>query len=306
MIVVFGSLIADLVFPVESLPRPGETVAAPGVLVVPGGKGANQAVAAARTGSRVRMVGSVGDDVFGNLLMDGLVAAGVDIDLIAQVATATGCAAVCVDADGQNQIVIALGANAETHADQIADALLGEDTIVVVQMEIAREENWKLVRRARAKGARVLLNAAPGGSVPEDTLRAVDTILVNEIEAVMLCDAVGLDAGDPVAAGRALRRQFGTDCVVTLGGAGAVAFLGDAAWRFAALPVVAVDATAAGDAFAGVFASSLDAGIEVIEALRRASIAGGLACTATGAQPSLPTGAEIAARLAELPNPSRL
>ncbi len=306
MIVVFGSLIADLVFPVVALPRPGETVASPNVMVIPGGKGANQAVAAARSGAAVEMAGCVGGDAFGEMLVAGLTDGGVGTDRVARVASPTGCAAVCVDREGENQIAIAAGANLETRATQVGRADLTAETTLVLQMEVRLDENWKLIRRARAAGARVLLNAAPAAAVPAKTLKLVDYLLVNEIESAMLAELAGLEASDSLGVARDLAECYSTACIVTLGAPGAVACLADGLWRVGALPVVAVDATAAGDAFVGVFAASLDGGGDAVDALHRASVAGGLACMTAGAQPSLPGAADIDRRLADLTPPEKV
>jgi ribokinase len=306
MIVVFGSLIADLVFPVVALPRPGETVASPNLMVIPGGKGANQAVAAARNGAGVEMAGCVGGDAFGEMLIAGLADGGVGTDRVARVASPTGCAAVCVDREGENQIAIAAGANLEARAAQVGKDILTPETTLVLQMEVRLDENWKLVKRARTAGARVVLNAAPASAVPARAMKSVDYLLVNEIESAMLARSAGLEANDSLGVARDLARRYSTACIVTLGGGGAVACLADGVWRIGALPIVAVDATAAGDAFVGVFAASLDGGGEVVEALHRASVAGGLACMTAGAQPSLPTAADIDRRLADLAPPERV
>ena len=306
MIVVFGSLIADLVFPVVALPRPGETVVCPNVMVIPGGKGANQAVAAARSGAAVEMAGCVGEDVFGEMLIAGLTEAGVGADRVARVASPTGCAAVCVDRDGENQIAIAAGANLETRATQVGKADLTAETTLVLQMEVRLDENWKLVKRARAAGARVLLNAAPAAAAPEKTLKLVDYLLVNEIESAMLAELAGLEADDSLGVARDLAERYSTACIVSLGAKGAVACLADGPWRVGALPVVAVDTTAAGDAFVGIFAASLDGGGDAVDALYRASVAGGLACMTAGAQPSLPGAADIDRRLADLAPPEKV
>jgi ribokinase len=306
MIVVFGSLIADLVFPVVALPRPGETVASPNVMVIPGGKGANQAVAAARSGADVEMTGTVGKDAFGEMLISGLTDAGVGTNRVARVASPTGCAAVCVDREGENQIAIAAGANLETRSDQVGNDVLTSQTTLVLQMEVRLDENWKLVKRARAAGARVLLNAAPAAAVPAKSLKVVDYLLVNEIESAMLAGLAGLETNDSLGVARDLADRYSTACIVTLGAQGAVACLADGMWRIGAMPVVAVDATAAGDAFVGVFAASLDGGGDAAHALHRASVAGGLACMTAGAQPSLPTAADIDQRLADLAPPEKV
>ena len=306
MIVVFGSLNADLVFPVSALPREGETVACEAVLLMPGGKGANQAVAAARAGAEVRMAGCVGGDSFGDLLVGSLEEAGVGLDALERVAAPTGCAAVIVDSEGRNQIAIAGGANLEAKASQVEDGVLGAGTTVLVQNEVRPEENRELARRAGAAGARVIFNAAPAGPLDADMLRSVDYLLVNEIEASKAAKAAGLGAAGPIGEARALARAFRMGCVVTMGGGGAYASLSGGEWQVDALPVEPVDTTGAGDAFAGVFAASLDAGLDAAAALHRASVAGSLACLTEGAQPSLPSAADIEQRLAGLAPVRRL
>ncbi len=305
MIIVFGSLNADMVFPVERLPEPGETVLGPEFRLVAGGKGANQAVAAARAGAETHMVGAVGRDALGHLLLDALDDADVNASAVESCAMASGCAAVCVDARGENQIAVAAGANRAASADQVPDTLLGPDVVVLMQMEVPVEENWRLLRRARAAEARVLLNAAPAGAVPDDVLGDLDVLLVNEGEALATARASGLPGETAEAVAEALGRRYRLSVVVTLGGRGAVAWHEGSLWTVDALPVTPVDTTAAGDAFIGAFAAALDAGDPLPGALHRASVAGGLACTVAGAQTSLPDADGIAARLAELA-PARL
>ncbi len=300
MIVVFGSINIDLVVQVPNLPRPGETVLGPGYRMVAGGKGANQAVAAARAGADVRLFGRVGQDDFGDSVLNELAATGVDLKGVKRDRRPTGCAFISVDSAGQNQIVVAAGANASLRERQIADSLLAPGTLVVLQMEVPLAENWALVTRACARGARVLLNAAPAAPIPGLALAALDWLVVNETEVVALAARLGTDGRDPELAGRTLAHALGITTVVTLGAAGAVAFRRDAAWRIASLPLRPVDTTAAGDAFVGTFAAAIDAGLELTDALRRASVAGGLACLKEGAQPSLPDTAAVDARLGEL------
>ena len=300
-IIVFGSLNADMVFSVPTLPRPGETILCPSYAVFPGGKGANQAVAAARAGARARMVGRIGRDGFGEILMASLNATGVDTSGVENVDTPTGCAAIVVNDSGENQIAAAAGANLKASADQIRDTELSTLVTVLLQMEVDPEQCWVLAERARNAGARVLLNAAPAGPVPDSVLRMVDFLIVNEIEAVTVAEAVGLSPGDQSDAARLLHDRFGTAVVVTLGGKGAFAVLDDGEWTIESLPIKPVDTTAAGDAFVGNFAFAVGSGMPLQDALRWASVAGGLACLREGAQPSLPTAVEIESRLAELP-----
>lgn len=299
-VLVFGSLNADLVFPVERLPGAGETVICPGHAVYPGGKGANQAVAAARAGAAVAMAGCVGPDGFGALLEESLARAGVEVSLLRRVGAATGCAAIAVDRKGGNQIVVGGGANLCARADDVPDARLGPATTLLLQMEVAPAENWALVRRAHARGARVVLNLAPAAAVPPEALVLVDVLAVNEGEAMALARYVGEEPGDPLAAAAALATRAGLACVVTLGGRGAAAFTPKAGWRIGALAVDPVDTTAAGDCFVGWLAARLAAGDDLGDAMRWASVAAGLACLKAGAQPSLPARAAVAARLGDL------
>ncbi len=305
MIVVFGSINVDLVVRVPALPRPGETVLAPGYEAVPGGKGANQAVAAARAGARTHMVGCVGRDGFAAVALGALRAAGVDVGAVTAVEAPTGCAMICVDPDGRNQIAVASGANRRARAAQVDDALLGPETTLVLQLEVDPDETWTVARRARELGARVVLNSAPAAPVPAVAAAALDVLVTNEVEAPMLAAAEGLAADEPVAAARNIASAWNVTTIVTLGGDGAWAFEGGAEWRIGALSGAVVDTTAAGDAFVGVLAAALDAGEALPAALRLASVAGGLACQTLGAQPSLPGKAAIDAALAGLPPAER-
>jgi len=300
MILVFGSLNIDLVVRVKSLPAPGETVLGPSYDVVAGGKGANQALAAARAGAAVAMVGAVGKDAFGEIALAELAVAGVDLAGVARKGPRTGAAFITVDRNGENEIVVASGANLKARQRQVADAALGPETLVVLQMEVPVRENWALARRARARGARVLLNAAPAQSLSAEALASLDWLVANGIEIAAIAGAAGHGDEDPRAAGAALAAATGIAVVVTLGSQGAVAYAGGEAWEIGALPVTPVDSTAAGDAFVGTLAAALDAGAALPGALRRASVAGALACLVVGAQPSLPTRAAVDSRLKEL------
>lgn len=301
MLVVFGSVNIDLVFALPALPRPGETVLGSGYRIAPGGKGANQAVAAARDGANVRFYGCVGTDAFGRLARDSLAAAGVDTTGLCDGGRPTGCAAVCTDAAGRNLIAVASGANLDAHAAQMPDSALGPDTTLVLQMEVPADEVAAAIARAKTRGSRVVLNLAPALPLDPDTLHAVDVLVVNEGEAAALAAALRVVAtGDAAGVARRLASVLGNIVVITLGGRGAVAAGVDDAWRVDALPVQPVDTTAAGDAFTGVLAAAIDRDVPLPEALHRASVAGGLACLVPGAQPSLPDRATIDARRADL------
>lgn len=304
MILVFGSLNADLVFQVPALPRPGETVLAPGYALAAGGKGANQAAAAAKAGAAVRMVGHLGRDSFGEFVRQGLTQAGVDCAGVAIAAATTGAAAtgiavIGVEPGGENQIMVGSGANLATRADQVADAELGPGATLLCQNEVDPAATFALLERAARRGARTILNLAPAAPVPPAVLDALDVLVVNQIEAAMAAGSgPGPDAPQELA--RALATRHALTCVVTLGAAGAIACTPGGSWQIGALPVEPVDTTGAGDTFVGVLAAALDRGLELPAALHRASVAAGLACTRLGAQTSQPSAAEIAARLPDL------
>lgn len=300
MIVVFGSINIDLVVPVERLPRPGETVLGPGYTLIPGGKGANQALAATRAGSSVHMVGRVGRDGFSDLALAELKAAGTDLSAVQKDDLLTGCALIPVERSGQNLIIVAAGANRAVVASQVDDRLLSPQTLVALQMEVPADENWKLVRRAKSRGARVMLNCAPAAPVPRDVMSALDWLIVNETEAELVAQSLSLPSAKDVAV------TTGVTVIVTLGEQGAVAYGPGESWRVGVLAIVPLDTVGAGDAFVGAFAAAIDAGAPLATALHRASVAGSLACTVRGAQPSLPTKDVIDRRASELPPASRL
>ncbi len=304
MIAVFGSINVDLIFAIDSLPRPGETVLCPSYVAAPGGKGLNQAVAAARAGAVVQMAGCVGRDEFASTALASLKNAGVDDALVRRVDSPTGCAAVCVDADGENQIAVASGANLDLKADQVPDSLLGQAITLVMQMEVAPEENWALVKRARAAGARILLNLAPAKPVPEDALERIDFVVLNAIEAVTLAQALKVYGDDARVAARRISERHAVTTIVSLGSDGAAAFSprGEGL-AVDALEITPIDTVGAGDAFVGALAAALDGGDGLAPALHKASIAGGLACLKMGAAPSLPAKDEIEGRLSDLAPP---
>ena len=306
MIVVFGSINVDLAFRVETLPRSGETVLSDSYGVHPGGKGANAAVAAARAGAATHMVGRVGGDRFAGDALAIMREDGVGLEHIGESPHPTGCAAVCVDGRGENAIVVASGANLDAAAEQVPDSLLGPGTLIALQMEVPPAENWALVKRAKQAGARVLLNLAPAGPVPESALQELDFLVVNEIEASAIAAETGLKADRPSDMARSLAARYGMTCIVTLGGEGALAFASDGGWSVPALPVDPVDTTSAGDAFCGGLAAALDRGLDVAAALRLASVGAGLACTAAGAQSSLPRRGAVEARIGDLPAIQRI
>src|SRR6516162_7391253 len=290
MILVFGSINVDLIIPVPHLPHPGETVLGSDYSILPGGKGANQALAARRAGASVMLAGAVGTDTFADIALGQLRREGVDTRLIHIVEQPTGCAAIMVSTGGENAIAVAPGANASVRADRVPDELLAADTTLVAQMEVPPEETEILIRRVRARGGCSVLNLAPALPIDPALLRNLDFVVANEGEAATL-------GTDPAWLAHLPHRAF----VVTRGAAGAIAFLrGGETIKVPALPIEPVDTTGAGDTFVGVLAAALDLGSTLEEALPRASAAAGLACLARGAQNAMPDAAAITAAVEQL------
>lgn len=294
MLTVFGSIIIDNIFSVPSLPRPGETVLADDLIIGPGGKGANQAVAAAKSGAEVAMVGSVGEDASARLSMAAFEAAGVDTSGVHEVAGPTGSAAVLVDRGGANAISVAPAANHKTRAAQMTEALWQQTTTLLMQMEIPFGEIEAAIFEARARGVRSILNLAPAAPLGIEALKALDVLVANEVELEMLAEILDLGPGSHEDLARKAALTLGHPVAVTLGAAGAILTSGTDVCQAPALDITPVDTTGAGDAFCGVFAAALDAGLTSQEALIRGCIAGSLSCLKTGAQESLPTAEEIA------------
>ena len=288
MIVTFGSINLDLFFHLPELPRPGQTLLAQSAQVEAGGKGANQAFAAACDGARVVMAGAVGQDALAESALAGLRAAGVDLSRVAQIAgQQTGCASIGVDGHGRNAIVVAAGANRSALAAQVEDALLGPGTTLLLQMENDPREIAAMILRARRQGARIVLNLAPAAELGLEILRSVDLLVLNESEAEWLSDRLGTRA-----TAEALQRVLRVVVVRTLGDKGVEAATADGVHQVAAWPVEVVDSTGAGDCFTGVLASALDRGADLGQALIRANAAAALACTRPGSQRSAPQARE--------------
>jgi ribokinase len=291
MIVNFGSINVDLIIPVPRLPQPGETVLGGDYALLPGGKGANQALAARRAGSEVILAGAIGPDAFAGIALDLLRRGGVDTHLVRIVEQPTGCAAIMVSCTGENTIAVAPGANVGARSDQVPDELLDGKTILVAQMEVPLGETKTLIRRVRARNGRSLLNLAPALPIDLGLLSEIDFLVANEGEVATM----GLN---PARLARRLRHGL----VVTRGAAGATAFLADGSLiGVPALPIDPVDTTGAGDTFVGVLAAALDLGSSLEFALRRAAAGAGLACLARGAQSAMPDAAAIDTAMTRLP-----
>lgn len=307
MIVVFGSINVDLITPVARLPARGETVVGGDYTLMQGGKGANQALAAAlgaAAGRRVAMVGTTGSDAWGGVALERLRDAGVDLSAVAVGRGHTACGFISVDGAGQTLITVSPGANMEARAallDRLAPPLTKDDWLVL-QMEVPLGENWRALSRAKALGARVALNLAPAMPVDAAALDQLDLLVVNEIEASFVAAAHGLGSEDPVVVARALALRHALTCVVTLGESGSVAVEpGGRGWRAGCPAVAAVDTTGAGDAYVGYLVAALDRGAALSDAMRFASTGASLSCAVRGAQSAYQRREAIERRVGEAP-----
>ena len=297
MIVVIGSINMDLVLRVPRMPLPGETLTGGAFRTIPGGKGANQAVACARLsgkvaagGQQVAMIGCVGDDAFGATLRAALVGDGIiDSHITTLPGVASGIASILVDDKGQNSIVIAGGANdllSPAHIDA-AQGLIEQADIVVLQLETPMDTVVHAIKLARSLGKTVVLNPAPAASLPDGVLEQVDYLIPNEIEAAMLA-GVAPDSTDIAALAAALQKQGSDNVIITLGSKGVHAALYGGDTTFPAEAVQAVDTTAAGDTFIGGFVAGLASGMDEAEAIGQGQRAAAWSVTKPGAQTSIP------------------
>lgn len=292
MIVVFGSINLDLVTHVERIARPGETVLGESYSRVPGGKGANQALAACRAGAKVALVGAAGLDAFADVALSLLLGEGVDLTGVSHLDRPTGAAFISVDAEGQNAITVAAGANGQARGVQLDGMPMHAADTLLLQREVPDRESEQAAAIAKARGCRVILNLAPAGRLSADFLQLIDILMMNEHEAAFLAGDLGLGTDREVLA-KHLAERHGVATVVTLGAEGAMGWSEGVEFRALAPRVAVVDTTAAGDTFVGAFAAALDAGLPFGTALDRGTAAGSVACSRPGAQPSIPTRAEI-------------
>ena len=293
-IIVVGSLNTDLVVQAPRFPGPGETISGEDLQIIPGGKGANQAVAAARQGLSVAMAGRVGNDSFGPELIENLKRNNVDVSHVQiDPSSATGTAIIVVAEGGQNSIVLSPGGNGRVSAEDLARVPFSEHKLLLLQLEIPVETVLEAARRARESGLRVLLNPAPARSLPDELLSLPDFIVPNESELSLLSGLPVNDIPSAEAAARSLLERGIRNVIVTLGAKGALIVNGEITKHIPPFQVEVVDTTAAGDAFIGGFASSLLENRSLEEAVRYGCACGALAATKFGAQPSLPTRAEV-------------
>ncbi|WP_296230766.1 ribokinase [Pseudomonas sp. UBA4617] len=297
-VVVVGSLNMDLVARAQRLPRAGETLPGDSFFTVPGGKGANQAVAVARLGGSVAMIGNVGDDAYGQQLRQALHVEGVDCGAIETCpGVSSGVALITVDASSQNCIVIIAGGNGllTPQSVQRFDALLQAAEIIICQLEVPAETVAWTLARGHELGKQVILNPAPAtGPLPADWFAHIDYLTPNESEAEALSGVAVTDQDSARRAGERLLQLGAGKVIITLGAQGALLVTAQGHRHFPAPVVQPLDTTAAGDTFIGGFAAGLVRGLEEGEAIAFGQRAAALSVTRAGAQPSIPYLAELA------------
>lgn len=298
MITVVGSINLDLIASVDRLPGPGETLRSDGFRTAPGGKGANQALAAARAGGEVRMIGAVGKDSFAGEALACLEEGKVQLGGVRHAAAATGIALIFVDAKGENVIVVAPGANDTVLPGDLAKARFTKGEVVLLQHEIPLATVEATISAVAEAGGTSVLNTAPFRADAAKLLPMADYVVANETEFDLYSDALKLEGADRRARMMKFVEKTGRTVVVTLGAEGVIAASQEGALSVPALPVTPVDTVGAGDTFCGYLGAGLAAGLPLEQALRRAAAAGSLACLKPGAQPAIPHGKDVDAALA--------
>jgi ribokinase len=290
-IIVVGSLNAVVRTP--RFPRPGETISGEDLQVIPGGKGANQAVAAARHGANVSMLGRVGNDTFGDFLLDNLKENNVDFQHIQRDTASTGTAIIVVDTNGQNSIVLSPGANGKVSSADVSSASFSDHKLLLLQLEIPIPTVLSATQRAHENGLSVILNPAPAQQLPEELISVVDYLIPNETELSLLTAMEVKDTPSAERAAKSLLERGVKNVIVTLGSKGALIVTGTQVTHIDTYKVDVVDTTAAGDAFIGGFAYKLLQNKSLEDSVRYGCACGALATTKFGAQPSLPTKKEV-------------
>ena len=298
MITVLGSIGFDLTTISDRLPSPGETLVGTGFVSGPGGKGANQALAAKRAGAVTRMVGAVGKDAFAPQALSLLKEGGVDLSAVKISDAPTGIALIFVGGTGENMIVISQGANATVTSQQASAAPLASGDHLLLQLEIPIEAVASAIMQAQGAGAVSILNTAPFNPAAASLMMDADITVANETEFDLACESLGLEGADRHARMRTFVQRSGKTIIVTLGSEGAIAATASGFISVPALKIKPVDTVGAGDTFCGFLSAALDAGFDLETAMRRAAAAGSLTCLKPGAQPAIPGKADVDAALA--------
>lgn len=307
-IIVFGSCNLDLFFDIPDMRFFVDTDvgAEDGLHLVthkqaPGGKGANQAVAAAKAGGKVHYFGAIGKDGHAQYLLQNFRDLRINISGIAQVDSQTGLAAIFNTRGGKHRLVMSHGANTKATHKQVPENLLNKNALLVFQAETDLEQNAKLITRAKKKGAAVIYNIAPAAKIPAKVLAQVDYLILNRPEAEVVASNLGLSAKNLPLFAKTMAGKFDLACIITLGENGLIASRGEETpLKIPALSVKVIDSVGAGDAFVGAFAVALAEGLPFETALRHGAVGGSLACTRVGAQTALPTKREILKNLPKL------
>lgn len=304
-VVIVGSVTADVTTFSQRLPARGETILGDQFTLLLGGKGANQAVAAGLAGARTSFVGCVGDDLFHDLIVDGLSGAGVDLTHLRTVPGPTGIAHIRVDASAQNDIVMVPLANAQLSAEQIdaaLEALAPTTSVLLTQLETPASLTLHITQRARQLGMTVVLDPAPAATLDAEVWRSIDIVTPNETEATLISGIEVTDAASAEEAGRWFLAQGVGSAVITMAEKGSCVVTAEGTSFIEPIPVEPIDTTAAGDAYAGYLGAALAEGWTLADATRLASAAGAIAVTRQGASPSLPRRTEVDALLAAQQN----
>lgn len=297
MITVFGSINLDLIGKVSRIPQPGETVPGESFTTAPGGKGANQALAAKRAGATVKLVGAAGRDIMGEQALELLKQGGVDLSAVKRLDQQQGVAMIMVDEAGENIIGIVPGTNGAMSIDDADEAVgnLGQNDVLVVQQEIPQAATMRALGLARLNGVTSILNTAPFLDTTAAVAGTASIVVANETEFALLSGATSGDLQTAMSLWATSRKQT---IIVTLGPDGAMAATPEELFHVPAPQITPVDTVGAGDTFVGYLAAGLDAGLDLRSAMQRAAVAASLACLKPGAQPAVPTAAEVDAALA--------
>ncbi|KJF66686.1 ribokinase [Rhizobium nepotum] len=299
MITVFGSINMDLVATAKRLPKPGETVTGETFSTAAGGKGANQALAARRAGATVKMAGATGDDTFAAPALTLLRDAGTDLSLVKTAPGPTGTAVILIGEGGENMISVIPAANGEVSASDAAKVVaeMSASDILMLQFEVPASAIEAALTAAKAKRITTIINTAPLTADGSRLAGLADIVIANETEFELLIGKSGLSASERESEIKALHDKTGQTLIVTLGADGVIAIRNGKVFKASGLKIEPVDTVGAGDTFCGYLAASLDQGMDFEKALKRAAVAGSLACTRAGAQPSIPVAAEVDANI---------